>query len=60
MMINNENTVNKVYNKWFDSPYYHILYENRDYKEAKKFVKTIINHLKLKKVYELHKWFYVL
>jgi SAM-dependent methyltransferase len=47
-MINNENTVNKVYNKWFDSPYYHILYENRDYKEAKKFVKTILNHLKLK------------
>ena len=25
---------------WFDSSYYHILYKNRDYKEAREFVKT--------------------
>ena len=37
------------YNNWFDSPYYHILYKNRDYKEAKKFIITILKHLKLKK-----------
>ena len=40
---------NKNYNNWFDSSYYHILYDNRDYNEAKEFVKTILNHLKLKK-----------
>ena len=37
------------YNHWFDSPYYHILYENRDYKEAKKFIKKILKYLKLDK-----------
>ena len=41
---------NKNYNNWFDSSYYHILYDNRDYNEAKEFVKTILNHLKLKKL----------
>tara|TARA_B100000902_G_C27031545_1_gene774743 strand:+ start:41 stop:796 length:756 start_codon:yes stop_codon:yes gene_type:complete len=35
------------YNKWFDSPYYHILYENRDHKEAKNFIKKILKFLKL-------------
>ena len=40
---------NKEYNNWFDSSYYHILYDNRDYNEAKEFVKTILNHLNLKK-----------
>ena len=35
------------YNKWFDSPYYHILYENRDHKEAKNFIKKILKYLKL-------------
>ena len=37
------------YNTWFDSTYYHILYEDRGYNEAKKFVHTILNHLKLDK-----------
>ena len=37
------------YNKWFDSPYYHILYENRDHIEAKNFIEKIINYLKLDK-----------
>lgn len=40
---------NTEYNNWFDSTYYHILYDNRDYNEAKEFVKTILNHLNLKK-----------
>ena len=40
---------NKDYNNWFDSSYYHILYDNRDYNEAKEFVKTILKHIKLKK-----------
>ena len=41
--------IKNKYNNWFDSPYYHILYKNRDYKEAKKFIITILKHLKLKK-----------
>ncbi len=34
------------YKDWFDSPYYHILYKNRDTKEAKKFIKNLIDKLK--------------
>lgn len=37
------------YNTWFNSTYYHMLYEDRGYNEAKKFVHTILNHLKLDK-----------
>jgi len=32
---------------WFDSPYYHLLYKNRDDKEAKKFIDNLVNHLNL-------------
>ena len=31
---------------WFNSPYYHHLYFNRDEKEAAKFIDKLINHLK--------------
>ena len=34
---------------WFNSDYYHILYKNRDYKEAEKFLKKIIKKLQLDK-----------
>ena len=34
---------------WFDSKYYHILYKNRDKKEAKSFIDKLVNHLQLKK-----------
>ena len=30
---------------WFDSPYYHVLYKNRDYKEAQDFISNLINYL---------------
>lgn len=33
---------------WFDSPYYHILYQNRDQKEAAAFIDKLSDHLKLK------------
>lgn len=33
---------------WFDSPYYHVLYKNRDNQEAKYFIDNIINYLKIK------------
>jgi ubiquinone/menaquinone biosynthesis C-methylase UbiE len=34
---------------WFDSPYYHILYKNRDEKEAKFFIENLVQYLSLKK-----------
>ena len=34
---------------WFDTPYYHILYQNRNDSEAKKFIQTLMGHLKLPK-----------
>ena len=32
---------------WFNSPYYHILYKNRDYAEAAAFIDTLTDHLNL-------------
>jgi SAM-dependent methyltransferase len=32
---------------WFDSPYYHLLYNHRDYAEADKFISNICTHLRL-------------
>lgn len=34
---------------WFDTPYYHQLYNNRDYAEAETFMTNILNYLKLNK-----------
>lgn len=33
------------FSTWFDSPYYHILYKNRDLKEAENFIDVLFNHL---------------
>jgi len=35
------------YADWFDTPYYHILYKNRDYSEAGKFIKNLVDYLQL-------------
>jgi SAM-dependent methyltransferase len=35
------------FSSWFDTPYYHILYKNRDYNEASLFIDTIFDFLKL-------------
>src|SRR3989304_1152048 len=35
--------------KWFNSPYYHILYKNRDEAEARHFIDNISLSLKIKK-----------
>lgn len=35
------------YNKWFNSPYYHLLYKNRDEDEAKLFINNLENYLQL-------------
>ena len=34
---------------WFDSPYYHILYKNRDIKEAEFFIDNLIKYLQISK-----------
>ena len=34
---------------WFDSPYYHLLYKNRDEEEAEHFIDNLIAQLQLKK-----------
>ena len=34
---------------WFDSDYYHILYQNRDHNEARRFIDNITKYLDLKK-----------
>ena len=38
---------NNFYKSWFDTPYYHILYKNRDYKEAEMFTKELMEFIKL-------------
>ena len=42
-----ETNKNEWFKTWFDSEYYHLLYNNRDEKEAEKFIHNILNHLKL-------------
>ncbi len=37
---------NDWFETWFDSPYYHLLYKNRDHQEAELFLDTLINYLK--------------
>ena len=36
------NNKTEWFNEWFDSPYYHILYQNRDYSEAEYFLSNLI------------------
>ena len=38
---------NDWFKNWFDSPFYHILYQNRDLKEAKAFIANLTNYLAL-------------
>ncbi len=44
-MKNNLKENTEWFEEWFDSPYYHILYKNRDHKEAKAFISNLINYL---------------
>lgn len=37
------------FTSWFDTEYYHILYQNRGEEEAEKFIKLLINHLDIPK-----------
>jgi SAM-dependent methyltransferase len=37
------------FKSWFDSPYYHLLYNHRDYSEAQRFIATLFEFLNLPK-----------
>ncbi len=41
------------YSSWFDTPYYHILYKDRDKREAKQFMDNLTSFLKLPKNAEI-------
>jgi SAM-dependent methyltransferase len=47
--MSNVNTSDQWYASWFDTPYYHILYRDRDYAEAGAFMKRLTQRLKLNK-----------
>lgn len=44
-MAKNKDNLN-WFEEWFDSPYYHILYKNRDMVEAESFISTLLSYLK--------------
>ncbi|MCK0131764.1 class I SAM-dependent methyltransferase [Flavobacteriaceae bacterium F08102] len=44
-----EVSVDPWFIEWFDSPYYHILYDHRDHREAEFFMKNLVAYLQLKK-----------
>ena len=37
------------FTNWFNSPYYHLLYKNRDEKEAELFIDNLVDHLQISK-----------
>ncbi len=39
---------NEWFGKWFDSPYYHILYKHHDHKEAKIFIDNLVDYFQFK------------
>lgn len=39
------NSSSNWYSKWFDSPYYHVLYKDRNFEEARHFIDNLIHHL---------------
>ena len=47
--MSNVNTSDQWFASWFDTPYYHILYRDRDYTEAGQFMQRLTQRLKLGK-----------
>jgi SAM-dependent methyltransferase len=43
----NKTTTKNWFVSWFDSPYYHILYKDRNYREAQLFMDTLTHYLNL-------------
>ena len=46
-MIDTETTDGEWFENWFNSPYYHLLYRNRDDKEARAFIDELLAYLDL-------------
>ncbi len=44
---NKKSTQQTWFSSWFDSPYYHILYKDRDYREAQVFMDNLTHYLNL-------------
>lgn len=44
---NSEPQTNTWYSSWFDTPYYHILYKDRNYREAQIFMDNLTHYLNL-------------
>ncbi|MBG6061194.1 SAM-dependent methyltransferase [Flavobacterium sp. CG_9.1] len=44
---NELNSTEKWYSSWFDTPYYHILYKDRNYREAQIFMDNLTHYLNL-------------
>ncbi len=44
-----ENTQNDWFATWFDSPYYHLLYQHRDHQEAAAFIDALVDYLRFRK-----------
>jgi SAM-dependent methyltransferase len=44
---NNNSTTDNWFVSWFDSPYYHILYKDRNYREAQIFMDNLTHYLNL-------------
>ncbi len=42
-----ENPPEEWFSNWFDSPYYHTLYKNRDTNEARLFIDNLLRHIQL-------------
>lgn len=53
LLLEKQNIVNKMqkgeewFDQWFNTPYYHILYQNRDFKEAEDFMCVLSDFLKI-------------
>ncbi|HET6992715.1 MAG TPA: methyltransferase domain-containing protein, partial [Bacteroidia bacterium] len=47
--VNMTSENNCWFESWFDSPYYHLLYGNRDEKEAENFIEVLARFLKAPK-----------
>ena len=41
------------FTSWFDTPYYHVLYKNRDFNEAKRFMDKLTTYLQIPKGKEI-------
>ena len=44
---NGKSQTNTWYSSWFDTPYYHILYKDRNYREAQIFMDNLTHYLNL-------------